>query len=362
MLAGLSIMEDASMQFASDNWAGVAAPVMQALQQANQGLAPAYGGDPLTRAVEQRFAEVFEHEVALFMVGTGGAANALALSALGPAWGMVVCHAESHIQMDECGGPEMFTGGAKLLPVPGASAKLTVESVSGALRGFPERPPHGCPPSVLSLTQATECGTLYSADELAALCGLARERGLKVHMDGARFANAVASLGCHPGDISWRAGVDVLCFGGTKNGALAAEAVLFFDKALAHDFAFRRKRAGQLWSKQRFLAAQFDALLEGDLWLQLAGHANAMADRLASGLAAIPGVQIVHSRQINEVFVAFPDGVAEALRECGAAFYPWVTPCDETGGRTQRLICSFASTTEQVDAFIAAASESVAAR
>lgn len=349
------------MQFASDNWAGVATPVMQALERANRGLSPAYGNDPLTRAVEQRFADVFDHEVALFMVATGGAANALALSALGPPWGMVVCHAESHIQMDECGGPELFTGGAKLLPVPGPSAKLSTESVGAALRGFPERPPHGCPPSVLSLTQATECGTLYSTDELGALCGMAHERGLKVHMDGARFANAVAALGCHPADVSWRAGVDALCFGGTKNGAMAAEAVLFFDPALAHDFAFRRKRAGQLWSKQRFLAAQFEALLTDRLWLRLAGQANTMALRLAEGLAAIPGVRVVHPCQVNEVFVVFPDGVAEALRARGAAFYPWITPCDETGGRTQRLICSFASSAEQVDAFLSATAELSAA-
>jgi threonine aldolase len=348
------------MQFASDNWAGVAEPVMAALQQANQGLAPAYGGDPLTRAVEQRFAEVFDHEVALFMVGTGGAANALALSALSPPWGMIVCHAESHIQMDECAGPEMFTGGAKLLPVPGPSAKLSVESVQAALRGFPERPPHGSPPSVLSLTQATECGTLYTPHELSSLCDLARDRGLKVHMDGARFANAVAALDCHPADISWRAGVDVLCFGGTKNGAMAAEAVLFFDTALAHDFAFRRKRAGQLWSKQRFLAAQFDALLEGGLWRQLASHANAMASALAGGLSRIDGVDIVHPRQINEVFVQFPHGVADALRARGATFYPWITPCDATGGRTHRLICSFATTPEQVDALVAATAACVA--
>lgn len=348
------------MQFASDNWAGVAEAVMAALARANQGLAPAYGGDPLTRAVEQRFAEIFEHEVALFMVGTGGAANALALSALSPPWGMVVCHAESHIQMDECGGPELFTGGAKLLPVPGPSAKLTVESVAAALRGFPERPPHGCPPSALSLTQATECGTVYTPDELKALCALAHDRGLKVHLDGARFANAAAALGCHPADISWRAGVDVLCFGGTKNGALAAEAVLFFDPGLAHDFAFRRKRAGQLWSKQRFLAAQFEALLADGLWLQLAAQANAMARRLADGLGALPGVRIVHPCEINEVFVVFPGGVAEALRARGAAFYPWITPCDETGGRTQRLICSFASTADQVDALVAATAACIA--
>ncbi|GIX34311.1 MAG: L-threonine aldolase [Lysobacteraceae bacterium] len=350
------------MRFASDNWAGVAAPVMAALQRANEGWAPAYGADALTAAVKQRFGELFGREVEVFLVATGGAANALALAALTPPWGMVVCHAESHIQMDECGGPEMFTGGAKLLPVQAPAGKLNPEAVATALRGFPQRPPHGCPPAVLSLTEATECGTVYTPDEVGALCALAREHGLRVHMDGARFANAVAALGCHPADLTWRAGVDVLCFGGTKNGAMAAEAVVFFDPALARDFAFRRKRAGHLWSKYRFLAAQFEALLEDGLWLRLAGHANAMARRLAAGLGALPGLRQVYPCEVNELFVVFPEGVAEALRERGATFYPWVTPGDATGGRTQRLICSFATTEAQVDDFVRQVRECIDAR
>ena len=267
------------MLFGSDNWAGAADEVMAALQRANAGLAPAYGGDALTRAVEQRFAEVFDHEVAVFFVATGGAANGLALSALTPPWGMVLCHEESHIQMDECAGPEFFTGGAKLLPMPGHAAKLDADTVGRTLAGMPARPPHGAPARVLSLTQATECGTVYAPGEVAALGALAREHGLRVHVDGARFANAVAALGCHPADLSWRAGVDVLCFGGSKNGALAAEAVVFFDPSLAHDFAHRRKRSGHLWSKQRFLRAQFEALFDDGLWLRLATHANTMARR-----------------------------------------------------------------------------------
>lgn len=340
------------MLFGSDNWAGAADEVMAAVQRANDGLMPSYGGDPITRRVEQQFAELFGHEVAVFMVATGGAANGLALSALTPPWGMVLCHQESHVQMDECAGPEFFTGGAKLLPMPGFAAKLDVETLRRTLTGMPGRPPHGAPAAALSLTQATECGTVYTPDELRALCGFAHQRGLRVHMDGARFANAVAVLGCHPADLSWRAGVDVLCFGGSKNGALAAEAVLFFDPALAQDFAFRRKRSGHLWSKQRFLSAQFEALLDDSLWLRLAAHANAMAQRLARGLGAIDGVRVVYPTEVNEVFAVFPDGVAERLRGEGAAFYPWITPGDPGLGPMQRLICSFRTREDEVDRFL----------
>ncbi len=341
------------MIFASDNWAGAAPQVMEALARANEEPAPAYGGDALTRRVEARIAEIFERDCAVFFVATGGAANGLALSVLTPPYGMILCHEESHIQMDECGGPEFFTGGAKLLPVAGRAAKLTPDAVRAALAGFPHRPPHGAPAAVLSLTQASECGTLYSARELMDLCAVARENALAVHMDGARFANAVAASGASPAELSWKAGVDVLCFGGTKNGCLAAEAVVFFDPEKAADFEFRRKRAGHLWSKMRFIAAQFDAYLADGLWLDLATRANAMAGRLAGGLSAIDGVEIAYPAEINEVFAIFPDGVADRLRAAGATFYPWVTPGDPAGGRMQRLIASFGTTGEDVDAFLA---------
>ena len=212
------------MTFASDNWAGAAPQIIEAIARANDGPAPSYGGDDLTKRVAARFSEIFERECAVFFVATGGAANGLALSVLTPPYGMIACHEQSHIQMDECGGPEFFTGGAKLLPVSGFGGKLTPQGVTAALAGFPERPPHGAPASVLSLTQGTECGTLYSVDELSALCAVAHDAGLAVHVDGARFANAVAALGAasgaSPTDLSWKAGVDVLCFGGTKNGLL----------------------------------------------------------------------------------------------------------------------------------------------
>ena len=270
-----------------------------------------------------------------------------------PPYGMIVCHEESHIQMDECAGPEFFTGGAKLLPIAGRAGKLTPAAVTKALKGFPERPPHGAPASVLSLTQATECGAIYSADELAALCETAHQAELAVHLDGARFANAVAATGASPAALSCEAGVDVLCFGGTKNGCLAAEAVVFFDREQAKDFEFRRKRAGHLWSKMRFIAAQFDTYLKDDLWLKLAAHANAMATELSTDLAAIEGVDISYPTEINEVFVTFPDGVAGKLKDNGATFYPWVTPGDPAGGKMQRLITSFKTSGQDVQSFLA---------
>ncbi len=340
------------MLFGSDNWAGAAPEIMEALARANDGLAPSYGGDEISACAAARFSEIFEREVAVFFVATGGAANGLALSVLTPPYGMILCHEESHIQMDECGGPELLTGGAKLVPVAGFAAKLTPEAVGARLAGFPDRPPHGMPAKALSLTQATECGAVYTQAELSALAALARENGLSIHMDGARFTNALIHLGCTPAEMTWKAGVDVLCFGGTKNGCMAAEAVVFFDPDKAGDFAFRRKRAGHLWSKQRFIAAQFEAYFKNDLWLRLARHANAMAKRLSDGLAALDGVRIVYPTEANEVFATFPDGVAARLRDKGAVFFPWRTPGDTTGGKTNRLICSFRTQAEEVDRFL----------
>jgi threonine aldolase len=269
-----------------------------------------------------------------------------------PPYGMVLCHEESHVQMDECAGPEFFTGGAKLLPIAGANGKLSAASVAKTLKGFPHRPPHGAPAIVLSLTQGTECGTAYSLNELSALCDAAHQTDMLVHMDGARFANAAAALGASPAELTWKAGVDVLCFGGTKNGCIAAEAVIFFDRDKAKDFEFRRKRAGHLWSKMRFIAAQFDAYLEDGLWLKLAARANTMAQRLAAGLKAIEGVEFLYPVDINEQFVVFPDGVAEKLRAGGDVFYPWVTPGDPANGRAHRLICSFRTSEAEVDGFL----------
>ncbi len=343
-----------SVNFASDNWAGAHPDILNAVLRANVGAAPAYGGDELTKRVERKFSDLFERDVAVFFVATGGAANSLALSQICPPWGMILCHQESHIQMDECGAPEFFTGGAKLLPMEGDAAKLTAHAVTQVLKGFPDRPPHGMPASALSITQASECGAVYTVDEVKALGRVATDNNLKFHMDGARFANAVATLQCAPADITWKAGVDVLSFGGTKNGCLIAEAVVFFNPEEAKDFIFRRKRAAQLFSKMRFVSAQFDAYLADDLWLVMARHANAMAKKLSEGLADV-GCEIWYPTEANEVFVSFPPGVEEKLAAAGAAFYPWATPGDPAGGTMRRLICSWATREEEVERFIAVA-------
>jgi threonine aldolase len=336
------------MIFASDNWAPAHPAIIDAIARANLGPVPAYGGDALTKRVEEKFSEVFERDVAVFFVATGGAANALALAQITPPWGMILCHEESHIQMDECGAPEFFTQGAKLLPLPGAHGKITPETLSRALAMFPERPPHGMPAKALSLSQATECGSIYSIHEIAALSSLAHAAGLKVHMDGARFANAISTLQCTAAEASWRAGVDVLSFGATKNGCIAAEAVVFLDRQLADQIIDRRKRGGHLFSKSRYISAQFGAYFEGGLWLDMARHANAMARRLADGLVT-RGAIIRHPVEANAVFVTFPPGVAERLLAAGAAFYPWIAPGHPPTDDVKRLVCSWATGEADVD-------------
>lgn len=337
------------MNFRSDNVAGIAPEILAAIAAANTGTAPSYGADAITERLERRVAELFEHEVAVFPVATGTAANALALATLAPAWGAIYCHEASHVQTDECGAPEFFAGGAKLLPLPGADAKLAPETVAGALleRGVV----HHVQPAALSISQATEAGTLYRPSEIAALADLARRNGLGFHMDGARFANAVAALGCRPADLTWRAGIDVLSLGATKNGALAAEAVVFFTPERAAEFGFRRKRGGHLFSKMRFLSAQLDAYLADGLWLRLAAHANQMAARLSSGLAVLPGARLRHPTEANEVFVELPEPAIAALAAAGVGFYRW-------GGSASsclRLVTAFDTRAADVDAAIAAA-------
>jgi threonine aldolase len=343
------------MNFGSDNMSGVHPEILEAIIKANVGAAPSYGFDDWTCRAERRFCEIFERDVEVYFVATGGAANALALAQLCPPWGMILCHEEAHIQMDECGAPEFYAGGAKLLPIAGGEGKLTPAAVTAALGGFPSRPPHGMPPAALSISQASECGRVYTAAEVRALADIAKGAGLALHMDGARFANALAALGVSPAEATWKAGVDALSFGGTKNGCLMAEAVIFFDPAHTQGMAYRRKRAGQLASKMRYLSAQFEAYFADGLWLRLAAHANAMARRLADGLALIPGCRVWRPTEANEVFASFPPAVADRLRAAGASFYPWVTPGDPSGGVMQRLICSWATEPGDVDRFLAVA-------
>jgi threonine aldolase len=340
------------MNFCSDNVAGAAPRIVAALAEAAAaGPAMPYGADAWTQAVEARFAEIFETEVAVFLVATGTAANALALAALAPAWGAVYCHPAAHVNVDECGAPELFTGGAKLVGVDGADGKIAAADLERVLATAGAGVQHHVQPAAVSLSQASESGTVYTPEETAAIAAVARAHGLGLHVDGARFANALATLGCSPAEASWRAGVDALSFGATKNGALAAEAVLLFQPALARDFAYRRKRGGHLFSKMRFLAAQMGAYLDGDQWLADARHANAMARALAEGLTALPGARLLHPVQANEVFVTLPPGVADGLTADGFRFYPWGNPADGA----VRLVTAFDTDPAHVAAFLDAA-------
>lgn len=350
----------ADLNFASDNVWGASAPVLQAVVAANAGPLPAYGADDLTREVEGRFADLFEREVAVFLVGTGTAANALALAAALSPWGMCLCHEEAHVVDDECGAPEFFAHGAKLLGLPGTGGKLEASSVAARLAKLPSGVKQ-MPPQALSISQATEAGMLHDLGEIAALSGLCRERGLTLHMDGARFANALVSLGVTPADMTWRAGVDILSFGATKNGCLSAEAIVVFDPRLAATLAYRRKRAGQLFSKGRLVAAQFRGYFGDDHWLANARHANAAAARLSAGLSRCPGVRIAWPTQVNEVFAILPSRLDAALRGAGVIYHPW-SPRSLAAGESVgagevlvRMVTSFATSDEAVERCLAVA-------
>ena len=341
------------MNFISDNAYGAARPILDALTAANSGAVPAYGDDSLSGRLQRRFSEVFARDVAIFPVVTGTAANCLALATLVPPHGAIFCHEAAHIEDDECGAPEFFTHGAKLVRVGGAGGKLTPAILEAALARFRPGDVHQVQPAAISITQATEAGTCYRPDEIAALARLAHARGMKLHMDGARFANAVAFLDVAPAELAWRAGVDVLSFGAAKGGALVAEAVVFFDPKLAGDFVYRRKKAGHLLSKMRFVSAQLDAYLTDGLWLSLAGRANALAQVLADGLAHLPGASLAHPVEANEIFVWLPDAVVARLRAEGAQFYDWARP--DNNRTLIRLVTSFATEENDVGRLLAIA-------
>src|SRR5689334_580473 len=310
------------MHFASDNWAGASPRVLAAIEREAAGFARAYGHDDTTARLGRALAELFGREVAVFPTATGTAANALCLSMLCPPDKAILAHEEAHIVGDEAGAPEFFTRGAKLIEIGGPLGKLTLDGVRAKIDRLAGLAGRGPEPAVLSLTQATECGTVYRPEEVAALAALAHDHGLLVHMDGARFANAVATLGCHPADVTWRAGVDALYFGGTKNGALMAEAVVFFDPARGQNESWKRKRGGHVVSKSRLISAQFLGLLADGHWLDLARHANAMATALGKGLAG-QGCRIPWPVEANEVFPILPDAVLARLRAAGAELYDW---------------------------------------
>ena len=343
------------MNFASDNVYGVHPRILAALAEANGGTAPSYGGDDLTKSAEEKLKEIFGCDLRAFLVTSGTAANGLSLSSITPGYGAIICHGEAHIAVDECNSPEFFTGGAKIIGLHGPAGKITPAQVEKALKGF-IRGEHDPKPKGVSLTNASELGTVYSPTEVKAFSDLIRPRGMKLHMDGARFANAVAGLGVSPAELTWKSGVDVLSFGATKNGAMMLEAVVFFDLALAEDFAYRRMRAGQLLSKSRYLGAQMLAYLEDGLWLENAKRANALAQKLAKGLVAEGAVRIPNPVQANEVFAVMKRTMFDRLLASGAKFYDWM-PDSLGDGISEdevfaRFVLSFATPEEDVEAFV----------
>ena len=332
-------------EFASDNTMGICPEALAALEEANRGPAQAYGDDPWTRRLRKLVRDLFETDCDAHLVFNGTAANALALAQLCRSFHSVVCHQQAHIQTDECGAPEFFTGGSKLLLVGGAAGKIDIKEVNAAIARQPDL--HAHKPRVLSITQATELGTVYTAAEIDAIAELARGHEMLLHMDGARFANAVATLRCSPKEITWQRGVDVICFGGTKNGLAAGELVIFFKKDLSREFDYRLKQAGQLASKMRFLAAPWIGLLNNGVWLRNAEHANAMAKRLCERLQRETKIDLVFPVEANAVFVRLPDSSARDLQARGWNFYKFLEP------DVYRLMSSWATDGADIDRFVA---------
>jgi threonine aldolase len=336
-------MSQRDRQLASDTYAGICPEALAGIAAANRGHASPYGDDPWTARAGDLLRELFETDCVVSFVGSGTAANALALAALCRPYHSVLCHADAHIQTDECGAPEYAGHGLKLVPIAGELGKLTPAAIREAASR--RRDVHSSKPGVVSVSHATEVGTVYTTAEMRALGETARKLGLRLHIDGARFANALATLNVAPKEITWQAGVDVLCFGGTKNGMAAGDAIVFFNRELAEDFDYRRKQAGHLLAKMRFVTAPWVAMLESGAWLRNARHANVMAKRLEAELRRLPAVRILYPVEANAVFVRFPAGRSEALHQHGWHFYS-IADGD-------RLMCSWDTQEEDISALLA---------
>ena len=332
--------------FASDNYAGICPEAFAAMHQANQGHEVSYGDDSWTERASNLLRDVFETDCEVFFVFNGTSANSLSLAALCQSYHSILCHEMAHVEGSECGAPEFFANGTKVLLLPGAQGKIDPKSIEKAVNKRTDI--HYPKPRALSLTQATEVGTLYCLDELKELADVARHFGLRIQMDGARFSNAVASLGVTPKEVTWKAGVDVLCFGGTKNGLAVGEAVVFFNREVAREFDYRCKQGGQLASKMRFLAAPWTGMLQDGAWLRHARHANAMATRLEAAIRPLPGIHIAYPVESNAVFARIPEGVVDAMHQRNWRFYTHVGGWEES-----RLMCSWDTTPQDVDAFAA---------
>ena len=347
------------MQFTSDNSSGAHPAVMDALVRANEGYFPSYGADSIMDEVRQRIREIFEApEAAVHLVATGTAANAISLSAVCPPWSAVYCHRHSHVMEDECGAPEFYTGGSKLVPVYGEGGKIDPVCLSQTLEAAAHVGVHNIQRGALSITNVTEMGAVYSPDEVARLCAIAKEWNLPCHLDGARFANALVATNASPAEMTWKAGIDILSFGGTKNGLMGAEAVVIFDPVKSWEFELRRKRGGHLFSKHRYLSAQMQAYLADGLWLRMARAANMAGARLAQGVSAIKGASLPHPAEANMVFAVLPRAAHRRAIESGAVYHPWPAAWPESGPDDQpllaRMVCSWCTSDDDVDGILAA--------
>ena len=330
------------VKFASDNVAGACPEVLEAIVKANDGIAAPYGNDEWSTNLQNKFSDIFEKDVVVYPTASGTASNALALSALTPVFGNIYCHRLSHINTDECGAPEFYTGGAKLVTLKGVNGKITPEELSDNIGGVGIV--HHTQPSVVSITQLSETGEVYQLDEISTIAETARKHNLKMHMDGARFANALVSLGVTPAEMTWKSGIDVLSFGATKNGCIAAEAIIFFKPELVGNLPFLLKRSGHLLSKMRFVSAQLDAYISNEVWLRNAKHANKMGKKLSEGLSLNPNIELTYPTQANEVFAKFPRSIIEHLNSEGYKMNE-----DELDGKAVRLVAAWNTENSDVD-------------
>lgn len=332
------------MNFKSDNVFGIHPIILEAIVKANHDTEPSYGNDTYSQKLTEKCCELFETEVLVYLTSTGTAANCLGLSALAKPHETICCHTEAHINTDECGALGLFTGGSKLVSFPGPNGKIDLQLLKNYIEGARLHHPHGGNPTCFSITQATECGTVYTLPELHKISDFAKSHNLSLHMDGARFANSLVTLNCSPAELTWKTGIDVMTFGATKNGTMAGEAIIFFNKKYAEDFDYIHMRAGQLTSKMRFFACQFLAYLENDLWLKNAQNANFMAQKLLK-LFETYQIKPKYPVEANELFLILPKNLADHLQKSGVGFYPWGIPQENL----YRFVTSFLTSTQDIE-------------
>ena len=339
------------VKFASDNVAGACPEVLDALMKANEGDSAPYGNDDYSKVLQEKFSEIFEKEVIVYPTASGTAANALALSTMTPVFGNIYCHKLAHINTDECGAPQFYTGGAKLIPLTGINGKITPEELEKNISGTGIV--HHTQPSSVSITQVCETGEVYELDEIKKIADVANKHKLNMHMDGARFANALVALNCTPAEMTWKSGIDVLSFGATKNGCIAAEAIIFFKPELVGNISFLMKRAGHLLSKMRFVSAQLDAYISNDVWLKNAKQANKMGKKLSDGLVKHNSIKLAYPTQANEVFAKFPREMIEHLNSLGYKMNE-----DELDGQAVRLVAAWNTLNSDVESFLESINQS----